>query len=654
MKKKQILSLLLAFVLCLGLLPVSAEAADKIVYRVGEKRILYSYGIESITTISLEINQTQRTAVATYTRSALKFNIDGHYDDNPDAQALYAKILANKSARQVFASAELANDGKHPATDFFLTQGTWETDPYIFKDGFRGIYYPCRIDVNRMDGNYINLSMWTHQDPTLTDTTDPGCDLESFYFTGDPAGPVVPKPTPEQPPEPPSGNNAITYTCYKDADDVSYDKPNQSWVKLQNNGTFEMQLIRSKSPKTARGTWENVGPTDKPEYVALKVLSDTQGFDQEYIFTYNSDGNLVSDKGNWGDVPKGSVFSVLDSSQGNSNNPTPPPAASTFSDVPHDAWYAQNVQAVAEMGLFSGKGDRRFAPNDKVTIAETMKLAAGLHAELTHGDYTFRQGTPWYAVYEEYLNEAGGFPAMWMYDYNSPATRDQFARMMEGVLHLLPEAEQNKNTVVDSAIPDVPNAADNSHIYGLYRAGILTGSDSSGNFQPNSTILRSEVAAIMHRFIDPAQRKSIELPGSGAAGNAVGDGDQTGFVPPSWSWEREGTEGYDRSVWTGGKYVREDGKAVLYIESSDSYDFFSYVLHTMADGGKSAFTSKDWTYGGTFAFANTDGSFADDLSNGVRMTWQGDGELTVDIDWIDTMEAMCTSPVGVYHLVREK
>ncbi len=654
MKKKRTLSLLLTLLLCIGLFPVSASAADKIVHRAGEKRFLYSYGIESVTTISLEINQTQQTAVATYTRSALIFNLDGHYDDNPKAQALYAKILANESSQQFFASAELANEGKHPTVDFFLTQGTWLTDPYIFNDDFGQPCYPCRIDVNCMDGNYINQSIWTNPDPTLKDTAGSDSMLHSFYFYGDPAGPVTPKPTPEQPTEPPTGNNAITYTCYKDAYGVSYAHPNQSWVKLQNDGTFEMQRIRFQSPKTARGTWENVGPADNPEYVVLKVSSDTPGFDREYTFTYNADGNLVSAKGNLGDVPKDSIFSVLDDAQVNPGDSTSPPSAPTFTDVPRDAWYAQDVQAVAEMGLFSGKGDGRFAPNDNVTIAETMKLAAGLHAELTHGDYTFRQGTPWYAVYEDYLNEAGDFPAMWMYDYNSPATRDQFARMMEGVLRLFSDAEQSKNTVADGAIPDVPNAADNSHIYGLYRAGILVGSDSRGSFRPNSTILRSEVAAIMHRFIDPAQRKSIELPSSGATGNAVGDDDQTGFVPASWSWEREGAEGYDRSVWTGGKYVREDGKAVLYIESSDSYDFFSYVLHAMAAGGKSAFTSKDWTYGGAFAFANTDGSFADDLSNGVRMTWQGDGELTVDIDWIDTMEAMCTSPVGVYHLVREK
>lgn len=455
----------------------------------------------------------------------------------------------------------------------------------------------------------------------------------------------------------PAEKNSIIYTCYKDANGVSYAHPNQSWVNLQNDGTFEMQIIRNQSSKRARGTWENIGPTDKPEYAALKVLPDMPGFDQEYTFKYNSDGNLVSDKGNLGDVPKGSIFSVLDSAQPDSSDSiSPPPSNPSFYDVPRDAWYAQNVQVVAEMGLFSGKGDGRFAPNDNVTIAETIKLAAGLHAELTYGDYTFRQGTPWYKVYENYLNEAGDFPAMWMHDYNSPATRDQFARMMEGVLSLLPDDEQNKNTVTDGAIPDVPNAADNSDIYGLYRTGILIGSDNRGNFRPNSTILRSEVAAIMHRFIDPAQRKSITLSDSdsGTAGNTTNGGDQTGFVPPSWSWEREGTEGYDRSVWTAGKYVREDGKAVIYIESSDSWDFFSYLLHTMADGGKSAFTSKDWTYGGTFVTANTDGSVANDPSNGMRMTWKGDGELTVDIDWIDATEDMYASPVGVYHLVREK
>lgn len=54
----------------------------------------------------------------------------------------------------------------------------------------------------------------------------------------------------------------------------------------------------------------------------------------------------------------------------------------------------------------------------------------------------------------------------------------------------------------DGAIPDVAmgdtNAAD---IYLLYRLGVLAGSDEAHHFEPNSQILRSEVAAIACRLL---------------------------------------------------------------------------------------------------------------------------------------------------------
>ena len=68
------------------------------------------------------------------------------------------------------------------------------------------------------------------------------------------------------------------------------------------------------------------------------------------------------------------------------------------------------------------------------------------------------------------------------------------------------------NTVSDNAIPDVKmDDANADAIYTFYRAGILTGSDGSGTFNPNSAIKRSEVAAILSRMFDSNVRQSITL-----------------------------------------------------------------------------------------------------------------------------------------------
>ena len=68
------------------------------------------------------------------------------------------------------------------------------------------------------------------------------------------------------------------------------------------------------------------------------------------------------------------------------------------------------------------------------------------------------------------------------------------------------------NTIADNTIPDV-NLADKcaDEIYTFYRAGILTGSDKQGSFKPDSTIVRSEVAAILVRMYDASMRRNFEL-----------------------------------------------------------------------------------------------------------------------------------------------
>ena len=74
------------------------------------------------------------------------------------------------------------------------------------------------------------------------------------------------------------------------------------------------------------------------------------------------------------------------------------------------------------------------------------------------------------------------------------------------------EALKVKNSIADNAIPDValthPQAA---AIYKLYRAGILTGMDDQGTFEPNKNIRRSEVSAILTRMMKESARKELTL-----------------------------------------------------------------------------------------------------------------------------------------------
>ena len=48
----------------------------------------------------------------------------------------------------------------------------------------------------------------------------------------------------------------------------------------------------------------------------------------------------------------------------------------SFTDVPKNEWYYEDVRLAVEGGLVNGKSPTIYAPNDNVTYAETVKLAA--------------------------------------------------------------------------------------------------------------------------------------------------------------------------------------------------------------------------------------------------------------------------------------
>ena len=144
-------------------------------------------------------------------------------------------------------------------------------------------------------------------------------------------------------------------------------------------------------------------------------------------------------------------------------------------------------------------------------------------------------------------------------------------------------------------------------------------------------------------------------PSQGSGLPTADDNDITGFSPVAWSWTAEG-EGYGRRYFTSGKYVRDDGRAVLYIESSDSPDGFSYQLFVMADGAKqSNYIAYDYEYDSYYVWASNESEgFARDYSNGLSFRNYGNGLTIIESDWIDEMYYAYGAPDGYYYLVREK
>ena len=180
-----------------------------------------------------------------------------------------------------------------------------------------------------------------------------------------------------------------------------------------------------------------------------------------------------------------------------------------FLDISPDAWYFPYVRGVYEYGIMDGKSGTEFDPAGKLTIAETIKIAAALHKKYFTGGTDFAPGSPWYAPYVDYARE-NGIPVSSYGNMNAAAARSDFAAILAGALP--DEATTPVNRIADGAIPDVwESYSYGPAVYKLYRAGILTGYDSTGAFYPGNSLTRAEAAALIMRFVNADSRVRFAL-----------------------------------------------------------------------------------------------------------------------------------------------
>ena len=179
-----------------------------------------------------------------------------------------------------------------------------------------------------------------------------------------------------------------------------------------------------------------------------------------------------------------------------------------FTDVPESEWYHGDVKSAVEMGLINGKSETIYAPEDNLTYAEAIKLAACMHQLYMDGVVTLKNGDPWYQTYVDYCFNNNIINTE--YDYDAKATRSGYMVIFANALP--DEALAKINSVPDNSIPDVPSTrAYAPAVYKLYRAGILQGSDAEHNCKPSDNIKRSEVAAILSRMMDETKRVKFSM-----------------------------------------------------------------------------------------------------------------------------------------------
>ena len=184
-----------------------------------------------------------------------------------------------------------------------------------------------------------------------------------------------------------------------------------------------------------------------------------------------------------------------------------------FRDVSKSSWYYNSVKLAWEKGLISGITATQYKPEGTLSVAQAIKLAATLYQLHTEGSVHLTNGTPhWYASYVQYAVDNNILDKAYLSytdkQMNAPIQRREF-------VHIFFRAADDlsaRNAITDGKIPDVSmTSLYADEIYAFYRAGILSGSDSSGSFYPESNIRRSEVAAILVRLFDSSARLKLSL-----------------------------------------------------------------------------------------------------------------------------------------------
>ena len=176
-----------------------------------------------------------------------------------------------------------------------------------------------------------------------------------------------------------------------------------------------------------------------------------------------------------------------------------PKADAAFSDVFAHQWYFQAVSEMEEAGLFSGYPDGRFGPDDPISAAQFVSVAA----RCTGLEPVQGQTSHWAAGWLQAALQAG-----W-YDWDEiPPTGERFDQPISRQLAvkvltraLLPQVRGDYNT--ESAKIKDFSLLDGRYyepVLAAYAAGVVNG-DNLGNFNPRGRLNRAEACALFQRTL---------------------------------------------------------------------------------------------------------------------------------------------------------
>ena len=183
-------------------------------------------------------------------------------------------------------------------------------------------------------------------------------------------------------------------------------------------------------------------------------------------------------------------------------------SAASFTDVKQGDWYYETITEMTEKGLFNGKGNNLFCPDDTMTKAEFLAVAIRIVHPDT--DFTATEGQKWWQpVYNKAVTEIiteKEFPSN---SIEQTINRQEMSLIAIRVLMKIGQLNSMSfDTDLENKIPDFYeiDSEYRTWVKAAYTIGILCGTDAQGTFAPKDTLTRAEASTVLYRIVESDAR----------------------------------------------------------------------------------------------------------------------------------------------------
>ncbi len=260
--------------------------------------------------------------------------------------------------------------------------------------------------------------------------------------------------------------------------------------------------IGIKSPTTNLDVYAKLAGKSYDSFADVKKAYD------DAVEEVNEKKNDSSDKGNRGPSSSGSFSTV--GVPGIEVDPTPVGGqidneAKAFDDLDEAAWAKDAITALHQKGIVSGKGEKKFAPNDSLTREQFVTMlvnAFGLTETEEQVSFEDVNSSDWFAKYVKIAVQNGVASGMGAeFGIGLEITRQDMAVMVMNTVNKLglglATSDEDVQFADDAEISDYAKDS----VKTLKAAGIINGM-GDGNFNPKGVNTRAQAAVVIYSVLN--------------------------------------------------------------------------------------------------------------------------------------------------------